>query len=206
MKKIEPYRSVDQALASLDNGGRFYSSKIKKNDGIINQAELEGAGGLSKREQQMILFLQMSIWKLTDSEKTVVFSKLDGDLMHTYQKYKPQELNPSVAIMKAQTASNVIMTGFPKLLENTADFDGTVLFPKNSGSTTIFAMTPIKDEYHVYELEEEGSAHTFLIAHVRGTEKLSNKKMVLGGVIKELHTNGDEATKPFLEAAYHFGY
>ena len=46
MKKIEPYKSIDEATLSLDNGGRFYNVLTKSDDGIISTSELGKVAGI----------------------------------------------------------------------------------------------------------------------------------------------------------------
>jgi len=77
MKRISPYKEINEALSSLDNGGRFYNILTKSNDGIISQSELGKIGGLFNDKQKIILFLEMSMTSLKDEEKQVIISKLD---------------------------------------------------------------------------------------------------------------------------------
>ncbi len=206
MKKIEPYRNIDEAIKSLDNGGRFYSNVIKANDGVINQAELERIGGGVNDKQEMILLFEMSISKLSEADKASLFSKLDSDAMQIYEEFKPQELNTDDAGEKGKLSKNAIITGTPKLVDFDANLNWSVQFPKEIGNITTMVITPLIKEYHVYELEDEESNETFLIAHKHGTEKLSNRRVRLGGVIKELRrtSNGAGSKGKFLETMYHF--
>ena len=205
MKKIKPYFAINEAIKSLDNGGRFYNIQTKAKDGIINQSELGKVGGIFNDKQQMILFLEMSILKLNQADKNSIISTLDCDLKKTYQKYKSQELLPSEAHSKGILSSNAIITGIPKLIDSKSDFNGFIMFPIMSGNVTTFMMIPLIDEYYIYELRDEKSSETFLIAHSKDSEKFSNKKIIAGGVLKELKTNEEEdtANEIFLEIIYH---
>lgn len=208
MKELIPYKNIDDAIQSLDNGGRFYNIQTKAKDGVINQSELGKVGGVFNGKQQMILFLEMSILKLGQSEKTSVITKLDRDLTKTYKKYKAQELLPSEANTKGIISSNAIITGIPKLIDHKSDFEAFIMFPLMIGNVTTFMMIPLVDEYDVYELRDEESSETFLVAHLKDSKKLPNKKMIMGGVLKELKTSEeeDEAKGKFLEAVYYFDY
>lgn len=208
MKKIEPYKNVNSALQSLDNGGQFFNFRTKAKDGIITQSELGKIGGVFIENQQLILFLEMSLLQLDQSAKKTVISKLDSGLQKKYLKYKPQELLPSEANSKGIISSNAIIKGIPKLIDSKSDFEGFIMFPIMSGNTTTFAMIPLIDEYDVYELRDEESSETFLIAHLKDSERLPNKKMILGGVLKELNEREEEneAKGKFLEAIYHSEY
>lgn len=208
MKKIEPYTNVKEALQSLDNGGRFYNILTKAEDGIINQSELGKVGGVFNDKQQMILFLELSISKLNETEKEKIITKLDSDLQSSYQKYKSQVLLPSEANLKGIISSNAIITGIPKLIDSKSEFQGFIMFPIISGNVTTFMMIPLIDEYDVYELRDENSSETFFIAHLKDSEKLPCKKMIIGGVLKELkEKESDEKAKgKFLEAIYHLEY
>jgi len=207
MKEILTYKNINEALESLDNGGRFYNFQTKANDGIINQAELGRVGGIFYSQQQMILFLEMSMLKLNQSEKNAVVSKLDENLTDTYYKFKSQELLPSEADSKGILASNAIITGIPKLINSKSDFGGFIMFPMIIGNVTSFMMIPIIDQYDVYELRDEATSETFIIAHLKESERLPNKKLILGGVLKELKSSEEEkvAKGKFLEALYFIG-
>ena len=64
---------------------------------------------------------------------------------------------------------------------------------------------PIIDKYDVYEIRDEVSDDTFLIAHARGSIVLPEKKIKVAGVLKELKANKNEkkASKRFLEVLYY---
>lgn len=208
MEKIEPYKNINSALQSLDNGGQFFNFRTKAEDGIITQSELGRVGGVFIENQQLILFLEMSLLQLDSSAKDTIISKLDRGLQKKYQKYKSQELLPSEANLKGIISSNAIITGIPKMIESKSDFNGFIMFPLISGNVTTFMMIPLIDEYDVYELRDEESSETFLIAHLKDSERLPSKKMIVGGVLKELNESEEEneAKGKFLEAIYHLEY
>jgi hypothetical protein len=205
MKKIKPYNDINEAISSLDNGGRFYNILTKADDGIINQSELGKVGGIFNDKQKMILFLELSISNLNETKKGEIISKLEDDLKTIYKKYKPQELLPSEANSKGILSSNAILTGIPKLTESKSDFKGFIMIPIMTGNVTTFTMIPIIEKYDVYELRDDESTETFLIAHSKGSEKLPSEKIKIAGVLKELKSNKEEknASKKFLEAVYH---
>ncbi len=206
MKRIEPYRNVEEAMRSLDNGGRFYTTEIKANDGVVNRAELERIGGRADHKKDLILLFQMSISQLGETDKESLFSKLDSEVLQIYKKYKPQELSADDANQKGQLAMNAIITGTPKLIRFDTDLNWLVEFEKVFGNTSTTLITPLIQEYHVYELEDEKTNQSFLIAHKHGTEKLSNKRISLGGIVKELRSTEDGSGEKgkFLEVMYHF--
>jgi hypothetical protein len=205
MRKITPFKTINETIQSLDNGGQFYHIQTKAKDWIINQSELGKVGGVFNDKQQMILFLEMSMMKLTREEKNVVISMLDSDLQKTFAKYKSQELLSSEAHEKGIISSNVIMAGIPKKIDANSDFKGFLMFPVMSGSVITFMMIPIVDKYDVYEIRDEASAETFFIAHSNDSERFMNKKAMLGGVLKEMKANENEQvpTKKFLEVTYY---
>lgn len=205
MKKIEPYKNINDAISNLDNGGRFYNILTKADDGIISKSELGKVGGIFNDKQQMILFFELSISNLDDKKRNTLISKLEESLQEVYLKYKPIELLPSEAHTKGVIASNAIITGIPKLTESKSDFIGFIMIPIIAGNVTTFSMIPLIDLYDVYELRDEESDKNFLIAHSKGTNKLPEKRIKVAGVLKELKSDKNEkkATKKFLEAVYH---
>ncbi len=205
MKKIEPYKSINDAISNLDNGGRFYNLLTKADDGIISKSELGKVGGIFNDKQQMILFFELSISKLDDKKRNTIISKLEEDLQKIYIKYKPIELLPSEAHSKGIIASNAIITGIPRLTESKSDFIGFIMIPIIVGNITTFSMIPLIDLYDVYEIRDEVSDKIFLIAHSKGSNKLPEKRIKVAGVLKELKSDKNEkkASKKFLEAVYH---
>lgn len=205
MKRIIPYKEVNEAVLSLDNGGRFYNLLTKSNDGLINQSELGKVGGLFNDKQKMILFLEMSMSSLNSEEKEIILSKLDEDLKQTYTKYKSQKLLPSEANTKGIVAVNAILTGVPKLIDKKSDFNGFIMVPIMAGKAMTFVMIPIIDNYNVYELRDEKTSETFLIAHSRNSEKLPSEKIIIAGLLKELQSGKNDNNKKikFLEANYY---
>ena len=205
MKKIEPYKNINDAISNLDNGGRFYNILTKADDGIISKSELGKVGGIFNDKQQMILFFELSISNLDDKKRNTIISKLEESLQELYLKHKPIELLPSEAYTKGVIASNAIITGIPKLTESKSDFIGFIMIPIIAGNVKQFSMIPLIDLYDVYELRDEESDKNFLIAHSKGTNKLPEKRIKVAGVLKELKSDKNEkkATKKFLEAVYH---
>lgn len=204
MKKIIPFKNIDEAISMLDNGGRFYNILTKADDGIITKAELGKVAGVFNSKQQMILFFYLSISNLDEHKKKSVISKLGTDLQMIYTKYKPVELSPLEANTQGVIASNTIISGIPKLKESKSDFKGFIMIPISTGSSTTFAMIPIIDVYDVYELRDEHTDTNFIIAHAKGKNKLPEKKIKVAGVLKELKSDKKEkvASQKYLEAIY----
>ena len=201
MKKIEPYKNINEATLSLDNGGRFYNVLTKSDDGIISTSELGKVAGLFIDKQKMVLFLDLAISNFDVNAKEKIVNSLDASLRSTYEKYKSHELLPSEAYDKGILSSNSIITGFPKKIDSKSDFNGVIVLPVGKS----FVVMPIIDKYDVYEIRDEVSDDTFLIAHARGSIVLPEKKIKVAGVLKELKANKNEkkASKRFLEALYY---
>jgi len=201
MKKIEPYKNINEATLSLDNGGRFYNVLTKSDDGIISTSELGKVAGLFIDKQKMVLFLDLAISNFDVNTKEKIVNSLDASLRSTYEKYKSHELLPSEAYDKGILSSNSIITGFPKKIDSKSDFNGAIVLPVGKSIVVI----PIIDKYDVYEIRDEVSDDTFLIAHARGSIVLPEKKIKVAGVLKELKANKNEkkASKRFLEALYY---
>ena len=201
MKKIEPYKNINEATLSLDNGGRFYNVLTKSDDGIISTSELGKVAGLFIDKQKMVLFLDLAISNFDVNAKEKIVNSLDVSLRSTYEKYKSQEFLPSEAYDKGILSSNSIITGFPKKIDSKSDFNGVIIIPVGNSMIAI----PLIDKYDVYEIRDEVSDDTFLIAHARGSIVLPEKKIKVAGVLKELKANKNEkkASKRFLEALYY---
>lgn len=205
MNKVEPYKTINEALLSLDNGGRFYHVLTKADDGIISQAELGKIAGRFSDKQKMVLFLELATSRLESTDKEILISKLDERLQEAYLKYRPQNLLPSEVNEKGLLSSNIILTGVPKLIDSKSDFSGFIMVPLMVGDVMTFSMIPIIDDYDVYELRDEESSESFIIAHTKDPQKLPNQKIIIAGVLKELSTDKNEknGNNKFVEALYH---
>lgn len=205
MKKITPYQNTQEAIKSLDNGGRFYNILTKAKDGVISKSEIGKVGGIFNDKQKMILFLELAISNLDQESKNAIISKLEEDLQLVYKKYKPQDLLPSEAHDKGIISSNSIITGVPKLTESKSDFNGFLMIPIVTNNVTTFMMMPLIEQYDVYKIKDEETSDTFLIAHAKGFKKLPEKKIKVAGVLKELKASKEEkkASQKFLEALYY---
>ncbi|NMH87418.1 hypothetical protein [Flavivirga algicola] len=205
MKKVNVYQYVDEAIASLDNGGRFYNILTKANDGVISQAELGKVGGVFNDIQKMILFFELATSELAESNKMVLLSKMEDKLKKGYHKFTPQKMIPSEAIGKGVLSSSAILTGIPEMITSKTDFNGFIMVPVMTGKTTTFIMVPLIDAYDIYELKDDLHSETFIIAHAKSKEKLPNKKIKVAGVFKELKAGMEENSnaKMFLEMVYY---
>lgn len=205
MKKIEPYKNINDAISSLDNGGRFYNILTKADDGIISKSELGKAGEIFNNKQRMILFFELSISKLDERKRNVIISKLEKKLQQLYKKYKPIELLPSEINSKGILSSNTIITGIPRLIEVKSDSHGFIIIPVMIGNITTYSIVPLFDVYKIYKLRDEESDKSFIIAHSKRANKLPEKKIKVAGVLKELKSDKNEkiASKKFLEVVYH---
>ncbi|MDW3195154.1 MAG: hypothetical protein R8G66_22460 [Cytophagales bacterium] len=205
MKKVTPYKTTKGAIASLDNGGRFYNLASRANDGEITHAELAKAAGVVSDTQKIITYLELSLDQLESPAKQEVMSHLSNDLRHKYNKHLPQRFLPSEAAEHAQVATPSIITGIPRLVESKSEFTGFIMIPISTGSVTTFVMVPIIDQYDVYELRDQSTDETFFVAHARSRKKLPEQMVSCGGVIKELKADKKEkvASRKYLEISHY---
>lgn len=205
MKKIIPYKSSNEALTALDNGGRFYNIFTKAGDGVITQAEIGKVGGLFNNKQGAVLFLELATSQLDENAKNSLLAKMEIDMQTSYKKYKPQKLLASQVKTEGVLASGAIVTGIPKLVDSKTEMTSFIMVPITTGNITTFTMIPIYEQYDVYELRDEQSSKTFIIAHNKSKTKLPEEKMRVAGIIKELKKGKSKDAKAqlFLEVLYH---
>lgn len=205
MTKIEPYKTISEAISSLDNGGRFYNLFTKADDGVISAPELGKAGGLFNDKQRIMLFFELSISQLNENEKSLVISKLEKDLQEEYLMYKPVTLSPYQANTSKSLESNTIITGTPKRIESKSQFSGFIMVPIMAGEVTTNTMIPLYDVYDIYELKDETSGEHCIIAHSKHIDKLPEQKINVAGVMKESSSDGVNANnaKRYLEVIYY---
>ena len=205
MKKIQPFKTARNALASLDNGGRFYNILTKAKDGQISTAELSKAAGVFTDRQVMVLFFEMSLMELKEHSRNNIINTLSQNLKTAYEKYKPGHYSPVDAGKKGQLNNNAIVSGIPVHIDSKTQFTGFIMIPIQAGKVTTFTMVPIFEQYEVYELKDEESSREFIIAHTKGSSKLPRQPVRCGGVIKELNKEkkGSGSKGIFLETLYY---
>ena len=200
MEKIITFKNPADAVNRLDNGGRFYNIFTEPNDQVISLAEVGKVAGLFFEKQRAVLFLEMTISKLNESAKQEVMATFDEDLLQAYAKFRPQWLLPSEVAAKGTVSSSAIITGVPRFKEKNSGLSGFVFIPAGK----VFIMVPIFEQYDVYEISDEESSETFIIAHKKGEEKLPTQKIRVGGVLKEMNADkdNDKVKNKFLEVSY----
>lgn len=205
MKKIEPYQDMEQAMLSLDNGGRFYNLLAKANNRVISPAEVGRVVGAFSDKQRMVLYLELSLAKLSHGMRSILLEKLTPELRLSYEKHRPQILLPSEAEQKGIIDKNAIICGIPKLTDAKNELKGFVMVPIMAGKVMSMMMIPIMDKYDVYELRDEKNGGTFFIAHAKGEIHLPEQAMKIAGIIKELKPDkkGEGISRKFLEASYY---
>ena len=204
MQKIIPYKTVRDAHSALDNGGRFYNFLTAADDGQIEASELAKVAGVFTDQQKMILYLDMAIGRLPPDEASSVISAMTEELQAQYQVHRPNHFTPAQANQSGRSVTSATVTGIPRHVQSSSDFTGFIMVPVTTGKMTTFVMVPMIDQYDVYEVCDVDTKDEFLIAHVRGVQKLPQAVVTVGGILKELQ--GDKESKPkhslFLESLY----
>lgn len=205
MKQIIPYQHIEEALAQLDNGGHFFNLFSKAEDGEITAAELAKVAGIFNEKQQLILFLELSLSQLSKEDQMTVVSYLDDQLRKSFLKYKAQELMASDAEKHGVLSTNVIITGVPMVKDSKSEFQGIILIPISTGKVMTFIPVPIIDQYDIYEIRDEHSSETFLVAHYHSKEKLPTQQLKVAGVLKDIEVkiDGVKGHQKFLEINYY---
>lgn len=204
MQFIETFSDFETAVQTLDNGGRFYNFMTDANDGEISAAELAKAAGVFSDQQKMKIFLEMSMMHFAAAEKQRIYDMMPNKLQAKLAEQSLDQYNVHEAVEYGYTGQSVVVSGIPKWSLNKSDFMGFIMVPIMAGSVTTFTMIPIIDNYDVYELRDEESDQTFIVAHAKGKGKLPNKVIQCGGILKELKSdkNKEVADKLFLEIVY----
>ncbi|MCF3650674.1 hypothetical protein [Synoicihabitans lomoniglobus] len=199
MRKLVPYKTTRNALAALDNGGRFYNLLTKSADGEIAPAELAKVAGVYSDQQQMFLFLEMALAALPEDGATTVVSALSPELKKARRRHRPAMLSPAAAVTTGKPGKSLIVTGVPRYVQSNTDFVGFIMIPISTGKVTTFSMVPIMDAYDVYEVRDDASDANFLVAHARTKTKLPAHRTTFGGILKKLE-------KSKAKTSAHHGY
>jgi len=207
MREIRPYKTVQGLQKSLDNGGRFYNFFTEAGDNVVSRAELAKSAGVFSNEVIAFLFLEMAQQELDSADRTTIQSLLDVDLRRRYQQQKPTTLKPSEVESNGTAGKAVIVSGYPRFVENKTEFSGFIMMPMQIGNMTTFMMIPIMDQFDVYEVFDDRQMRkpNSMIATVRGKKLNCDNSIRFGGVLKELKFKDQtkKSHKFYLEVAYY---
>ena len=78
MKQITPYKTLQGALNALDNGGRFYNIFTKAKDEVITGSELYKAAGVISGKAQALLFFELALSDLPETDRDKVIQRLSN--------------------------------------------------------------------------------------------------------------------------------
>lgn len=207
MREITPYATVDQLSTAIDNGGHFYNLFSSPGDQVVSTAELAKAAGVWSSGASAFLFLEMAQAKLDDKDRHRVEQMLEPKLQTQYQQQRPANTRPSDVELQGAAGTAMIVEGWPRFVENKSQFNGFIMIPISTGTTTSFMMLPIYDAFDLYELFDDKSHQgpAAIIAVPTGTQLDAQQAIRFGGVLRELQTEcGEPASEhPFyLEAQY----
>ena len=207
MREITPYKTLRGLQKTLDNGGRFYNFFTDAGDNVVSRAELAKAAGVFSNEVSAFLFLEMAQQELTSADRTAIQFLLDADLRRRYQQQRPATLKSSQVEPNGTAGMAVIVTGYPRFVENKTEFSGFIMMPMQMGNMTTYMMIPIMDKFDVYEVFDDCRMckPTSMIATVRGKKLNCDHSIRFGGVLKELKFKDQtkKSHKFYLEVAYY---
>jgi len=188
MHEIIPFNTTEEALQTLDNGGRFFNFLTKPGDGTITGSELKKAAGVVSGNSQAFLFLTLSLSSLPIEQRDNIIAQMEPDLKQKYLDSLPFELELEEFEQKASTSHGVIVSGYPKFLEDKTEFTAFIMIPIMTGKTMTFTMIPIFDQFDVYELYKnpEFIGDKTIIATVRGNKRLNPVYTTFAGLANEL--------------------
>lgn len=188
MKEIIPFKTIEEAKKKLDNGGRFYHLFAKPGDGIITGGELSTAAGLVSSKAETYLFLHLSLSALQEQEQQEIISHFSPDLQAHYKRALPQLVEIDNFDQEVITGKTVIVSGYPKFMEDRTEFTAFIMIPIMTGKTMTFSMIPIFDQFDVYELYKnpEFNGDKTIIATVRDSKRLNPVYTSFAGIANEL--------------------
>lgn len=202
MREVRPYRTVQGARRTLDNGGRFYNLKARAGDDVVDAGELAKAAGVRSPDARAFLYLEMALMDLTVGQKSEVLSLLSSKLNRQLTAKQAHILKPSVVESSGVKGTSAIVSGYPAFVEDKTRFTGFIILV-----TPVIMMIPIMDRFDVYEVYDtpEMTGRRTVIATVRGSKRLNGGYARFGGILKELSFD-DKTGKEhglFLETLYY---
>lgn len=201
MEQITPFNSASQAIDALDNGGQFYNIFTKADDDLISQSEVSKVAGAVLQKQKAVLFLNLAMKYLSPREQQEIEGRFDDNLSDSFQKYAPQVINSHGELESLDAGTGVIITGVPRKIEGEGVISGYISIPV----IDVFTLIPISETYIVYEIKDELSGQSVLVAHDKDAGLLAETKLNIAGVIKQFQLAQDEESEfqKFIEVDFY---
>ena len=188
MRELKPYRTMHGLRTAIDNGGRFYNFFTHADDHVVTRAELAKAAGVFTAGVNAFLFLEMGQQELESHDREAIIDLLDSDLRKNYRRSRPQTLLPSAVETDGTAGVSVIVTGYPRFVEDRTQFRGFIMIPVMAGKVMTFMMLPIFDKFDVYEVFDDRRMlkPNSVVATVRGQRLEHDGAIRFGGVLRKL--------------------
>lgn len=201
MEQITPFNSASQAIDALDNGGQFYNIFTKADDDLISQSEVSKVAGAVLQKQKAVLFLNLAMKNLSPREQQEIEGRFDDNLSDSFHKYAPQVINSHGELESLVAGTAVIITGVPRKIEGEGVISGYISIPV----IDVFTLIPISETYIVYEIKDELSGQSVLVAHDKDAGLLAEAKLNIAGVIKQFQLAQDEESEfqKFIEVDFY---
>jgi hypothetical protein len=134
-----------------------------------------------------------------------ILSRLDAELFELYEKYHPVHITILQMLEKGKPGISVTIVGTPKKIAEPEKNVEELLVPVLVGAEASFALVPVKHAFVIYELHSDYTSETILIGHPKESADLPEKKLRLGGMLREMNTEISTASKKkklFLEVQF----
>ncbi len=192
---------------AIDNGGRFYNIFTTADDRVVTRAELAKAAGVFTAGMNAFLFLEMAQQELPSDDQRSIIDLLEPGLQKDYRRNRPRTLAPSAVEENGAAGHTVIVTGYPRFVENRTEFSSVIMIPIGAGKVTTFMMVPIFDQFDVYEVFDDRRMRkpNSMVATVRGQRLAHDGPIRFGGVLRKLEFKDKtkKSHKFFLETVFY---
>jgi len=207
MREVKPYKTREGLQRAIDNGGRFYKFFPHANAHVVSKGELAKAAGVCASDQTAFLFLELAYQGLRQSDREYIVSMLEPVLREKFRRKRPKTFQPSQVERDGTPGDAVVITGYPRFIEDKTQFSGFISVPITTGKVTTYAMIPIFDRFDVYELFDDDCQHepSAMIAAETGKKFVSGTPVRLGGFLRKLESkNQTEPTHDlYLECVFY---
>lgn len=200
MEQVTPFKSASQAIETLDNGGEFYNIFTQADDDLISQSEVSKVAGARLEKQKAVLFLKLAMANLSSREQQEIEGRFDDRLSDNFNKYNPENLIAITDIESIKPGTGVLITGIPRKIEGEGVVSGYISIPV----IDVFTLIPISETYTVYEIKDETSGNSVLVAHDKDAGMLPEIKIKIAGVVKQFQLAQDQESEfeKFIEVDY----
>lgn len=189
MREVKPYRTLEEAVLGMDNGGRLNNPIDRSDDHWISPRELARAAGVKWTNERILVFFEMALAELSTEDRSHLLTHCTPALIDFITAKRPAFLPPERVETDGLEDTTAIITGYPRLVRDASQISGHTRIPLAGGKMHLPLPVNIQgwDLYTVHSDPDPLSPFTTVAIGNNSTPIVEGSLARFGGVLRGFH-------------------